>query len=82
MSQSTHRYLKSIQGKSDAELRDLVGELKGKQFDNRFERSMGRLVNYRLVPETKRKLAVVLTLLRERELAAEKGASGRNGGQG
>ncbi len=82
MSQSTHKYLKSIQGKSDSELRDLVGELKGKQFENRFERATGRLVNYRLLPETKRKLAVVLTLLRQRQIEAEQGAAGRDGGQG
>lgn len=82
MSLSTHKYLKDISGKSEAELRHLVGELKKQQFEHRFERAMGALSNYRSLQQAKRKLAVVLTLLRERQLASELGADWRKkGGQ-
>jgi large subunit ribosomal protein L29 len=55
-----------MRAKSESELRDLVGELKRKQFDIRFDRVTGKLENYRQISDTKRKLAVVLTLLNEK----------------
>jgi ribosomal protein L29 len=55
------------------QLQKEVGELKGLQFQQRFEKSTGKLQNYRLIPQAKKRLAAVLTALREKELAAQGG---------
>jgi ribosomal protein L29 len=60
------------------QLQKEVGELKGLQFQQRFEKSTGKLQNYRLIPQTKKRLAAVLTALREKELAAQ-GSGQRSG---
>lgn len=52
------------------DLRDRATELKASLFGSRFQRSSGKLDNYRVIPETKRRLAAVLTLLAEKERAA------------
>lgn len=51
------------------ELRDRVAELKASIFTSRFQRSTGKLDNFRLLPQTRRRLAAVLTLIHEKELA-------------
>ena len=55
-----------------AELRKRVGELKAEQFQQRLDRTTGKLQNYRLIPQTGRQLAAVLTALRAQELASAK----------
>ena len=54
------------------DLRDRAAELKASLFSSRFQRSSGKLDNYRVLPETRRRLAAVYTILREK-LAAEEG---------
>ena len=56
------------------ELHDRAAELRAALFANRFQRSSGKLDNYRVLPETRRRLASVLTILREKELAQAKEA--------
>ena len=60
-----------------AELRNRVRELKSQQYTNRVERSTGRLENFQLISQTRRRLAVVLTLLRQKELAEAAGKGGK-----
>jgi large subunit ribosomal protein L29 len=52
------------------DLRDRAAELKASLFSNRFQRSSGKLDNYQVIPETRRRLAAVLTLIGEKERAA------------
>ena len=54
-----------------SDLRDRASELKAALFTSRFQRSTGKLDNYRLLPVLRRRLAAVLTLIRERELAEQ-----------
>lgn len=54
-----------------SDLRDRVSELKAALFSSRFQRSTGKLDNYRTLPELRRRLAAVLTLIHERELAEQ-----------
>lgn len=51
------------------ELRDRASELRASLFASRFQRASGKLDNYRVIPEAKRQLAAVLTVVREKELA-------------
>jgi ribosomal protein L29 len=52
------------------DLRDRASELKASLFSNRFQRSSGKLDNFQVIPETRRRLAAVLTLIGEKERAA------------
>lgn len=72
---SMYKYIKDqkLRDKSLSDLRQRANELKTQIFAHRFERAVGKLENYRLMPRTRRQLATVLTLIREKELAAEKG---------
>jgi ribosomal protein L29 len=54
-----------------SDLRDRVAELKAALFTSRFQRSTGKLDNYRTLPLLRRRLAAALTLIRERELAEQ-----------
>jgi large subunit ribosomal protein L29 len=73
---SMHKYIRDqkLRDKSVAELKARAGELKTQLFTHRFNKATGKLDNYRLMPATRRQLAAVLTLLREKELAAVKEA--------
>jgi large subunit ribosomal protein L29 len=53
------------------DLSDRVAELKATLFNNRFQRSTGKLENFRLLPETRRRLAAVYTIMREKQLAQQ-----------
>ena len=55
-----------------SELRTRVAELKATLFTYRFQRATGKLENYRLLPQTKHRLAAVMTFLREKELASQR----------
>ena len=44
-----------------AELHDRATELKASLFASRFQRSTGKLDNFRVLPQTRRRLAAVLT---------------------
>lgn len=56
---------------SEAELLDRATELKAALFSNRFQRSSGKLDNYRVMPEIRRRLAAVYTILREKAAVGE-----------
>ena len=62
---------------SYAPLQKEVRELKSQQYTNRVDRSVGRLENFRLIPEARRRLAVVLTILKEKELASASSKGGK-----
>jgi large subunit ribosomal protein L29 len=47
-------------------------ELRASLFANRFQRAVGKLENYRVMPQARKRLAAVLTILREKQLAAQK----------
>lgn len=56
---------------SIADLQDRLAELKAQIFANRFQRSTGKLENFRLLPQARQRLAAVLTILHEKQRAAE-----------
>jgi large subunit ribosomal protein L29 len=59
----------------DLSVKDLearANELRASLFANRFQRAVGKLENYRIVPQTRKRLAAVLTVLREKQLASTK----------
>jgi len=68
---STKKWIKQekLRELSIKELRDRAAELKASLFSNRFQRSSGKLDNYRVIPEARRRLAAVLTLIAEKERA-------------
>ncbi len=53
---------------TDEELKRLLDEKKKQLMDLRFQLSMGQLTNYALIKQTKRDIARIKTILREREL--------------
>lgn len=71
MSQKKWIKQQKIRDLSVKELTDRVAELKAQVFANRFQRSTGKLENFRVLPQTRRHLAVVLTILHEKQTAAE-----------
>lgn len=60
-----------------AELLNRVRELKAQQYTNRVDRATGKLENYRLIPQVRRRLAAIVTILKEQELAAASGKGGK-----
>lgn len=62
---------------STEELREKERETKQELFNLRFQKATGQLGNTAIIPKTKRELARIKTILRERELeeAAKAGAS-------
>lgn len=55
--------------KSIPELKDRVKELKASQFTNRFQKSTGKLDNFNLIGQTRRRLAAVLTIINQKQVA-------------
>ena len=66
----TGKWIKSqkLREKSIAELREMVKELKSALFTARFQQRTGKLDNFQLMRQERRRLAVLLTLIREKEL--------------
>ncbi len=54
------------------ELEARATELRASLFANRFQRAVGKLENYRVMPQTRKRLAAVLTILREKQLTSKK----------
>lgn len=67
---STNKWFKEekLRGKSVSELRELASELKSLSFTHRMDKISGKLENYRMIPQTRRRLAAVYNLIREKEL--------------
>ena len=55
----------------DDELRDRLSEQKEELFNLRFQLITGQLDNPRAIPLARREIARIMTIMRERELAAE-----------
>ena len=71
---SVKKWLKTqkLRELSVSRLHDRISELKAEMFNHRFQSKMGHLENFRLIPQTKRRLAALHTILREKELATER----------
>lgn len=57
---------------SEAELRQKEQELTAELFNLKFQHATGQLENTERIPQVKKDIARVKTILRERELAAKK----------
>lgn len=68
---STNKWFKEekLRSKSVSELRELASELKSLSFTHRMDKISGKMENYRLIPQTRRRLAAVYNLIREKELS-------------
>ena len=63
--------LKDMRRLSDTELVDELASAKGELFDLRFQLATRQLKNVQAVPATRRTIARVLTVMREREMATD-----------
>lgn len=63
--------LKDMRRLSDTELVDQLASAKEELFDLRFQLATRQLKNVQVIPVTKRKIARVLTVMREREMATD-----------
>ncbi len=63
--------LKDMRRLSDTELVDQLASAKGELFDLRFQLATRQLKNVQAVPATRRTIARVLTVMREREMATD-----------
>jgi len=61
-----------------SELQDRAAELKASLFASRFQRSTGKLDNFNVLPQTRRRLAALRTIIRERELEATRTKEGKD----
>ena len=62
--------IQEIRDMTDAEIRGALDNAREEMFNLRVQRAIGTLENYSRIREVKRDLAQMLTVLRERELAA------------
>jgi len=61
---------KELRDLNDTELEHQLGEAKEELFNLRFQNATGQLDNITRIPQTRRQVARIETLLREREIAA------------
>ena len=73
-------YINEIRDMDNEAILDTIEDLKATHFRLRLEKASGQLANPNVIRETKRDIARCLTVLRERELAAE--MSGEDNGNG
>lgn len=66
----THMLTDELRGKGDEELLDLFDDIKEELYVLRLNKATGELIDTTEFRKTKRTLARILTILRERELAA------------
>lgn len=64
-------YINEIRALDSEAILDTIEDLKATHFRLRLEKASGQLANPNVIRETKRDIARCLTVLRERELAAE-----------
>ncbi len=64
------KYTEELRKKSNEELLKLVGELKEKLLKLRFKNAFGQLENPMDIRKTRRQIARILTILRERGVKA------------
>jgi large subunit ribosomal protein L29 len=68
-------YVDDLRKLSDDKLRDQLEDLKESLFNLRFQKAFGQLEDQYAIGRTKRDVARVLMIMRERELAAQKEGS-------
>lgn len=73
-------YINEIRAMENEAILDTIEDLKATHFRLRLEKASGQLANPNVIRETKRDIARCLTVLRERELAAE--LAGEDNGNG
>ncbi len=73
-------YINEIRDMDNEAILDTIEDLKATHFRLRLEKASGQLANPNVIRETKRDIARCLTVLRERELAAE--MAGEDNGNG
>jgi large subunit ribosomal protein L29 len=66
-----------LRAKSDRELRDTATKLRADLFDVRFRREVDQVADLNVLGTTRRFLARVLTVLRERELGIRRGGASK-----
>jgi ribosomal protein L29 len=54
--------IQELRGKSEAELQQLLGELRSKQIQLRFDMSAGKVKNIRQVRDTRKVIARIMTI--------------------
>jgi large subunit ribosomal protein L29 len=64
----------------DDELLTALAEAKQEMFNLRFQHVTGQLDNYARLPQIKKHVARIYTILREREIAAAEAMEGSSGG--
>ena len=64
------RQAKELRELNDTELEHRLGETKEELFNLRFQNATGQLDNVARLPQVRREIARIETLLREREIAA------------
>ncbi len=62
--------IKELRGLTNAELANRLDDAHQELFNLRFQKATGKLTNTSRRPEVKKEIARILTILRERELAA------------
>lgn len=69
----TGKWIKSqkLRDKSIDELKSMVEEMKAAKFTARFQLRTGKLENFQLMSRERRRLAVIMTLIREKELQSQ-----------
>jgi large subunit ribosomal protein L29 len=65
-----NKHAKELRELNDTELEHRLGETKEEQFNLRFQNATGQLDNITRLPQVRREIARIETLLREREIAA------------
>ncbi|HXY92693.1 MAG TPA: 50S ribosomal protein L29 [Acidimicrobiia bacterium] len=67
---------KELRALNDTELEHRLSQAKEELFNLRFQNATGQLDNIARIPETRREIARIETLLREREIAAAEQQAG------
>jgi len=69
----TGKWIKAqkLRDKSIKELKNMVEEMKSAKFTARFQQRTGKLDNFQLMRRERRRLAILLTLIHEKELEAK-----------
>jgi large subunit ribosomal protein L29 len=68
---------KELRDLNDTELEHRLGETKEELFNLRFQNATGQLDNIARLPQVRREIARIETLLREREIAAAEQHAGK-----
>jgi len=66
---------KELHSVNDAELTQRLAEVREELFNLRFQNATGQLDNFTRLPQVRRQIARIETILREREIAAAEAAT-------